>query len=277
MLLVNPRRRRVTKRRRTTARRRTNPRPSKAKRSAAARKGARTRARNKARRSRAAKKGARKRKRNPAKRRASSRRRAPARRRRRNPIRRRATSRRRNPARRRSRRRRRRNPSGNGMFGGLAKTLKGIPIIGPVLAGAVGVIPSAALGAISVEPTMWLAGFVGPWLPAGIGSSWLYAGSGLLFAGIAKAWLPGFIGKKWANDLSVAAAAAGAGVAYYKMRMGDDADIATEVGMLELHGVGFGALTMDFSGPGASYSDGMAYTVEPFPGAAGYGALVVGN
>jgi hypothetical protein len=258
MLVVNPRGRKRRTKRRSTAKRtaRRNPRRNGRKRSKASYR-------------RAALKGLRTRRRNPR------------RRKRRNTKRRggrklasrtyyRANPRRRK-RRRNTKRRRRRNPSTKGMFGGIQKTLKGIPVIGPVLAGAVGVIPTAAFGAISVEPTMWLASAVAPFLPEGLGSSWLYAGSGVLFAGIAKAWLPGLIGKKWANDLAVAAAAAGGAVAYYKMRTGTDVDIATEVGMLEYSGVGLGALTIGPSG----YGDGMAYSVQPYPGAVGYGALEV--
>jgi hypothetical protein len=185
---------------------------------------------------------------------------------------------------------RRRRNKGNGeekagMLAPIQRMLKGIPIVGPVLAGAIGVIPTAAIGAVSVEPTMWLASLIGPMLPAGLGSSWLYAGAGLLFAGVTKAWGPNLIGKRWANDLAVAAAAAGGAVAYYKMRTGTDVDVETEVGMLELHGVGLGSLGMLTVQPGyagmfgqpnpAVYSDGMAYAVQPFPGN-NMGALIIG-
>jgi hypothetical protein len=184
---------------------------------------------------------------------------------------------------------RRRRNKGNGgeekagMLAPIQRMFRGIPLVGPVLAGAIGVIPTAAIGAVSVEPTMWLASLIGPMLPAGLGSSWLYAGAGLLFAGVTKAWGPNLIGKRWANDLAVAAAAAGGAVAYYKMRTGTDVDVETEVGMLELHGVGLGSLGMLTVQPGyagmlgmnpATYSDGMAYAVQPYPG--NMGALIIG-
>ena len=163
--------------------------------------------------------------------------------------------------------RRRRNSGVKGMLGGVYSTVtqmtKKVPFIGALLA-------PAGLGALSTELNMWLAATFGPMLPFGLSSAWIYAGAGVFGGAIVQKFGGGILGAKFANDLGIALASAGAAVGYYKVRTSTDIDAATEVGMLEYSGIGLGALTV-----GNSYGDGMGYLVEPYPGAAGYGALAV--
>lgn len=250
MLLVNPRRRRRTKRRstrrRTTRRRRnslvvrTNPR----------------------------RRTTRRRRRNPRRRRSTAVRR-------RNPRRRR-TVRRRNPRRRRARSvvyrykskrrkngRRRRNP-------GFASTLRKIPLVGGMLSNIAGFAPHALFGALSVEPTMWVAKMAAPFLPM-VPASVFYPLTGLFVAAMVK-YLP-FGSAAMKKQLAIAVASAAGGVGYYKARTGADAEMAAEAGLLELRGVGnLGSLLTvrpDLAGYGyaynpVSYADGGAYQVRPF-------------
>lgn len=147
--------------------------------------------------------------------------------------------------------------------------LKRIPLVGPALAGMVSFLPQAAFGAISVEPTMWLAKFLGPWMPAMLPAGLLYAGTGVLLGALIKAkFVP--LNEKLKNDLAIAAAAAGGAVGYYKWRMpGQTETVAEEMGLLELAGVGggFGSLLEVYPGVlngYGGYGDPSAYSVGPY-------------
>lgn len=138
-------------------------------------------------------------------------------------------NRRRNKARKsRKRNTRRRNPTVASMF-------KSIPFIGPILANMVGFFPQALFGAVSVEPTMWIAKMLSPYLPQ-VPASVFYAVTGLLVAAAVQ-MIPG-LSASMKKDLAIAASAAAGGVAYYKMRTGVDAEMGAEAGLLELRGVG---------------------------------------
>lgn len=166
-----------------------------------------------------------------------------------------------NPKRKRKTRRR----SNPGMLGGLKK----FPILGPVLAAIPSFLPSSLFGALSVEPTMWIAKLLGgfmPMVPASLG----YAAYGLLLGSLIHAFGSKIgLSPKMKGQLATAATAAAGGVAYYKWRMGADMSMAEEVGLLELHGVGgLGSLLLDpGSMSGVGYGD-MAYSVMPYPGVA---------
>lgn len=281
MLLVNPRRRRTT-----TRKRKSNT-------------GRKTRRKNVLVVRRA----------NPKRRRSTSRRRTTTRRRRSN-TRRRATSRRANPRRRRATSRRRRTTKrrsnsrrrsaapravyrrrSNGRKGrkkngrkrnpgsGIEGFLKRIPLVGGLLANIFGFAPHALFGALSVEPTMWAAKFLAPFVPM-VPASLFYPVVGLLVAAIIKA-VP-FGSAALRDKLAVAVAAASGGVGYYKARTGMDAEMGAEAGMLELRGVGnLGSILQIRPYAGALpnygqaapygyaynqhvYRDGMAYQVRPF-------------
>ena len=184
----------------------------------------------------------------------------------------RRTNRRRTVARRRRNTRHRRNPS---MKASIAK----IPFIGKPLSMMWSFGPAALIGAISVEPTMMLARLLGPMLGGNVPASLFYAVTGLALATIVQ-YLP-IADKNFREKLSVAVASAAGGVAFYKWRTGMDTSVSQEVGLLELHGAGtgFGALELFpgplngamgalelYPGPLNGYGDGMAYTVNPYPG-----------
>lgn len=171
-----------------------------------------------------------------------------------------------------NRRHRRRNQGG---WAGFVSGVGSIPLVGPFLAGILNFAPLAALGAISVEPTLWVASMLGglvPQLPA----SWVYALMGLVTGGLILAFAP--VAPAFALQLATATAAAAGGVAYYKWRTGLDTEMGSEMGLLTLNGIG--ALTLvpqSYRGLTVkpSYSDGFATRVEPFPGQS-YGGHVVG-
>ena len=271
MLLVNPRRRRraaaparrrnTRRRRATTTRRRNslvvraNPRRRRA-----------TRRRNTSRR-----RTYRARRRNPARRRTA---------RRRNPVARRKASRvvyRYRTKNRRRNTRRRRNPT-------FASQIRKIPLVGPVLSNMFSFAPQAVFGALSVEPTMWIAKMAAPFVPM-VPASVFYPIVGLFTAAMVQ-YLP-FGSTAMKKQLAIAVASAAGGVGYYKARTGADAEMAAEAGMLELRGVGgLGSLLTvrpGYSGARAlghnpygyaynpthtvaqnGYSDGLGYQVRPF-------------
>jgi hypothetical protein len=144
--------------------------------------------------------------------------------------------------------------------------LRRIPIVGPALAGMASFLPQAAFGAVSVEPTMWLAKFLGPWMPAMLPAGLLYAGTGLLLGAILKAkFIP--LNERLKNDLAIAAAAAGGAIGYYKWRVPGQAEtVAEEMGLLELAGIGgFGSLLEVYPGAlNGAYADPSAYSVGPY-------------
>jgi len=157
--------------------------------------------------------------------------------------------------------------------------LKKIPLIGKPLSMMWGFAPLALLGAISVEPTMILTRLIGPMFGDKVPASLFYALVGLGMASIVQ-YLP-IRDKQFRDKLSVAVASAAGGVAFYKWRLGMDASVSEEVGLLQLHGAGsaFGALELFpgplngygalelYPGPLNGYGDGMAYSVNPYPGA----------
>ena len=264
MLLVNPRKRRSTRKRPTRRRNslvvRANPRRRRPVRRRAA-----SRRRNPVRRRRTARRAVARR--NPRRRtyaakrrRNSSKRRAPKvvyRYRAKNPKRRRKNTRRRNP--------------------GFAATLRKVPVVGPMLASMAGFTPQAIFGALSVEPTMWIAKMAAPYVPM-VPASLFYPITGLFTAALVQ-YLP-FGSPAMKKQLAIAVASAAGGVGYYKARTGADAEMAAEAGMLELRGVGNlgSVLTIrpQLAGAGYgyaynpvqmrsnAYSDGGAYQVRPF-------------
>lgn len=177
---------------------------------------------------------------NPRKRRSNRRRHSV---RRRNPLLIRANSRRRvsrrhraNPHRRRHLARRRNSGSRSS---GLAAMLKKIPLLGGVLSSMVGLVFPAALGAVSVEPTMLAAKFLGKFVPS-MPSTLFYPGVGLLLAALIKGVGGRFMSAQLVDKLAVAAASAGGAVGYYKWRTGQESDMAGEMGLLEYAGYGDG-------------------------------------
>ena len=185
---------------------------------------------------------------------------------------------------------RRRNPS-------LKQSISKLPLIGKPLAMMYGFAPAALLGAISVEPTMMVARLLGNVVGDKLPASLFYSIIGLGMATIVQ-YLP-IKDKSFRDKLSVAVASAAGGVAFYKWRTGMDTSAATEVGLLQLHGAGtgFGALELFpgplngagmhgshhhghdmgalelYPGPLNGYGDGMAHTVNPYPGAISNGSF----
>ena len=156
--------------------------------------------------------------------------------------------------------------------------LKRIPLIGGMLASVFSFAPHALFGAISVEPTMWAAKFLAPFVPM-VPASLFYPVVGLIVAAVIKA-IP-FGSSALRDKLAVAVAAASGGVGYHKARTGMDAEMGAEAGMLELRGVGNlgsilqirpyagmlggGAPNLGYAyNPHVVYRDGMAYQVRPF-------------
>ena len=161
-----------------------------------------------------------------------------------------------------------------------------------------GFAPAALLGAISVEPTMMVARLLGNMVGDKLPASLFYSIIGLGMATIVQ-YLP-IKDKAFRDKLSVAVASAAGGVAFYKWRTGMDTSASTEVGLLQLHGAGngFGALELFpgplngaghhmsgmhhhghhmgalelYPGPLNGYGDGMAHTVNPYPGAISNGS-----
>jgi hypothetical protein len=183
-----------------------------------------------------------------------------------------------NRRRRRNTHRRRRNPS-------IQQSIAKIPLIGKPLAMMWGFLPTAAIGAISVEPLMMLVRAIGPMVGDKVNASVLYGVLGLVLASVVQ-YIP-IKDKSFRDKLSVAVASAAGGVAFYKWRMGMDTTAAQETGLLQLHGAGngFGALELFpgplngsmgalqlYPGPLNGYGDGMAYSVNPYPGAISNGA-----
>ena len=174
---------------------------------------------------------------------------------------------------------RRRNPS-------VAQSIAKIPFIGKPLAMMWGFLPTAAIGAVSVEPLMMLVRLLGPIFGDRVNASVIYGLLGLGLATVVQ-YLP-IKDKSFRDKLSVAVASAAGGVAFYKWRMGMDNTAAQETGLLQLHGAGngFGALELFpgplngamgalelYPGPLNGYGDGMAYSVNPYPGAISNGAF----
>lgn len=220
---------------------------------------------------------------NPRKRRTTTRRRASTKRKRTTTRRRRTTTRRRSnprkpkvqiryryrskPKRKSTRKRRRANPKLK-LFSSLKKGFGAI----------FGALPSALFGALSVEPTMWVAQLAAmiPGLSA-LPSSMFYGAAGLLSAGVVTAGgfllnglFPGMLALSTIKLFASATAAAAGGVGYYKWRTGQDTDVASEMGLLTMSGVGpYGLLTASpLSGmlavqPQAAMGDPGAYYVAP--------------
>ena len=152
-----------------------------------------------------------------------------------------------------------------------------------------GFVPQAIFGALSVEPTMWVAQMMAPFAPM-MPASFFYPLVGL-FVASAIQWIPG-IAKVTKDKLAIAVASAAGGVGYYKARTGADAEMINEAGMLEYRGIGsFGSVLQlrpyagnpygyaynphqiqqvpspMYVGGGntyAGYGDGLAYQVRPF-------------
>jgi hypothetical protein len=159
---------------------------------------------------------------------------------------------------------------GSGLLGSLRRMLGKIPFIGGAAASALGFLPFAIGGALGVEPTLQLARFLSPYLPA-IPSSLYYVGTSLVVAALVQKFLP--VAPATREKIAVAIAAAGGGVAFYKMRTGQDADVQTETGMLEMAGVGgFAGMLGDSLGLG----DGFQTSIVPYAGYGGYGSAIYG-
>lgn len=168
---------------------------------------------------------------------------APRKRRRKNPAKRKAAPRvtraRRNPAKRKTVRRRK-NPS-------MTKQIEKIPFVGPALAATFGVVPSALVGAVAVEPQLMINDQLSSWYPE-MKSSTSHALAGILLGAATTALVPwlGKVTKMKALDknlgklLGAAIASSGGGVAYYIMRTEQDAPVADQMGALALRGVGVG-------------------------------------
>lgn len=140
----------------------------------------------------------------------------------------------RNPRRRKARR----NGRGYGALfvknpgSGLAK----IPVIGPVLASAMGYVPHSLFGAVSVEPVLFVTQMASPYLPAAMPFSLTVGLGGLLVGALVKRFGPFSAGTN--EKLATACVAASAGVAYYVWRTGDDAPAAEKMGSLVSAGLG---------------------------------------
>lgn len=131
------------------------------------------------------------------------------------------------------RNRRHRRNTGRDFISKTSASLAKIPILGGFLSFA----PFAAIGAIMVEPAMWIQDFLGRYVPA-FPAPLFYALSGLLLAGLIK-MLPGkFLSAGTKDKLAVAAASAAGGVAYYKWRSngGVTETVAEELAGLEIRG-----------------------------------------
>jgi hypothetical protein len=156
--------------------------------------------------------------------------------------------------------------------------LSKIPVIGPTLAAMVSFAVPAVFGAVSVEPVMWVAKALAPFVPQ-VPASLFYPVVGVLVASLIR-FVPG-LSTETKKSLALAVASAAGGVGYYKARTGADAEMATEAGLLELRGVGgLGSILQirenrQLSGygyaynphyvtyAGAGYGDGGAYQVVP--------------
>jgi len=146
-----------------------------------------------------------------------------------------------------------------------SKQIGSIPVVGGFLLGTVSLVIPAALGAVSVEPTMRLASVIGDKFPQ-LQTSWFYPLVGLGLAGIIKAGSSMVDSKdlKSALDkLAVAVAAGGGAVGYYKYRTGTDVSVKTEMGLLAMAS---GDLEEDL---GSEYGDGAYSRVVPLDGRAG--------
>lgn len=153
------------------------------------------------------------------------------------------------------------------MFGGLSRMFAKIPLVGGFLSGALGFVPFAVGGAVGVEPTMQLASFLAPYLPS-IPSSLYYAVVSLVVAAVTSKYAP--VAPATREKLAIAIASAGGGVAYYKWRTGQDAELESEAGFLQYSGV-------------SAFGDGFQTAIVPFaeagmgsgasPGDAAYAGL----
>jgi hypothetical protein len=239
-LLINPRRKRRKVNTKTKATRKRNT-STASRRSMAAKKAAATRRRNASRRSMAAKKAAATRRRNARKlvtRRANTRKgmvRKTARR---------AYMKRRNPARRkytiaRRRMNRRKNPAF--IVKPVQNIVKKIPVIGGFLSNIVGFATPAALGAVSVYPSMMILDRLGGFLPARV-QGMAYSISGAVMGAVFTSKMgKKYLGAEMAQQLAVAAASAGGAIDFYRWYTGAEGGIET--------------------------GDGMAYMVQPYSGA----------
>jgi hypothetical protein len=129
------------------------------------------------------------------------------------------------------------------------------PLVGGFLSSAVGLLAPAGLGAVSVEPTMLAAKYLGKYVP-NLSASVFYPAVGLLLAALVKS--TSFLGKNFHDKLAVAVAAAGGAVGYYKYRSGQDSSMAGELGALEMAGYMIEGETM------AGWGEGLAQRVVPF-------------
>lgn len=136
----------------------------------------------------------------------------------------------------------------NPVSGMLAK----IPVVGPFLASVVSFALPAVAGAVGVEPTMWLASMLGPYVPQ-IPTSLFYPVASLIAAAVVQKFGGLVLSPENKEKLAVAIAAGGGAVGYYKWRSGSDGDVASEAGMLEAAG---------FSSPFGEYGPS---AVVPYP------------
>lgn len=146
----------------------------------------------------------------------------------------------------------------------LQSLVGGVPLIGKILASAVGFLVPGALGALSVIPTTFLAKQLAQVIP-GLDSRAFYPLAGVAMAVLAKqSFIP--LDGSTKNQLAAAFAAAGGAVGWYKHMTGGDHDLSGELGLLE-----YGDYT-------ALYGEGNMgeYQYAVIPGYAGnqYGALM---
>lgn len=127
----------------------------------------------------------------------------------------------------------------SGAVGGIQAMLRKIPLLGGVLSSMVGLVMPAALGALSVEPTMQAARLLGGYVPQ-MPSTLFYPAVGLLIAAVVKGFGGKFMSAQLVDKLAVAAASAGGAVGYYKWRTGQESDMAGELGLLDYAGFGEG-------------------------------------
>lgn len=145
-----------------------------------------------------------------------------------------------------------------------------IPVVGAPLAVIVGQAPHAAIGAVALEPALFLASKATQMLAGNRAGAWLATnphfallGSAAVVSQVARLAVKDAGAK---DRISLAILSAGAGAAYILWKTGISAP-ASSLGAVTL-----GAIGMD--GVGA-YGEGPAYTVSPMGGA--YGAVILGQ
>ena len=145
---------------------------------------------------------------------------------------------RRNPRRRSSVRRRamRRNPrrSYRRRRNGMSK----IPVVGGILSTLASLVPQGVFGALSVEPTLFVAQLASRYFP-NMSTTALYPLSGLVVGTAFAKLLPklGFSART-AEQLAIATVSAGGAVGYYKWRTGQSTEAVNEMAGLVMAGYG---------------------------------------